>query len=104
MQERPPHLLLTNYAMLEYLLLRPRDSTLFDGPTGDHWRFIVLDEVHVYGGAQGAASIPDFAGLWARVSFPGFAVLRCTHDSLGADISTGAWPVPSPITEECTAI
>ena len=54
MQERPPHILLTNYAMLEYLLLRPRDSTLFDGPTGEHWRFIVLDEVHVYGGAQGA--------------------------------------------------
>jgi hypothetical protein len=24
------------------------------------------------GGAQGVASIPDFAGLWARVSFPGF--------------------------------
>lgn len=54
MQERPPHLLLTNYAMLEYLLLRPRDSPLFDGSTGDSWRFVVLDEVHVYGGAQGA--------------------------------------------------
>jgi len=54
MQERPPHILLTNYAMLEYLLLRPRDSALFDGATGDHWRFLVLDEVHVYGGAQGA--------------------------------------------------
>src|SRR5215471_7976827 len=24
------------------------------------------------GGAQGAVSIPDFSGLWARVSFPGF--------------------------------
>jgi DEAD/DEAH box helicase/Domain of unknown function (DUF1998)/Helicase conserved C-terminal domain len=54
MQEQPPHLLLTNYAMLEYLLLRPRDSALFDGGTGEHWRFFVLDEIHVYGGAQGA--------------------------------------------------
>ena len=54
MQESPPHILLTNYAMLEYLLLRPEDSSLFDGPTGDHWRQIVLDEAHVYGGAQGA--------------------------------------------------
>jgi ATP-dependent helicase YprA (DUF1998 family) len=53
MQERPPHVLLTNYAMLEYLLLRPDDSALFDGSTGKHWRFIVLDEAHVYGGAQG---------------------------------------------------
>lgn len=54
MREQPPHLLLTNYAMLEYLLLRPRDTTLFDGSTGDHWRWIVLDEMHVYNGARGA--------------------------------------------------
>lgn len=53
MQERPPHLLLTNYAMLEYLLLRPADSSLFDGPSGERWRFLALDEIHVYGGAEG---------------------------------------------------
>lgn len=53
MQAAPPHILLTNYAMLEYLLLRPDDSPLFDGATGEHWQFIVLDEAHVYGGAQG---------------------------------------------------
>ena len=52
MQDAPPHILLTNYAMLEYLLLRPRDSKLFDGPTGDHWHFIALDEAHVYDGAN----------------------------------------------------
>lgn len=54
MQDTPPHILLTNYAMLEYLLLRPADSSLFDGDTGRHWRFVVLDEAHVYNGAQGA--------------------------------------------------
>lgn len=54
MKARPPHLLITNFAMLEYLLLRPEDQTFFDGPTGEHWRFIVLDEVHVYDGAKGA--------------------------------------------------
>lgn len=53
MQTQPPHILLTNFAMLEYLLLRPTDSSLFDGPTGRHWRFIVMDEAHTYGGAQG---------------------------------------------------
>ena len=53
MQIAPPHLLLTNYAMLEYLLLRPQDSAFFDGPTATHWRSIVLDEVHVYNGARG---------------------------------------------------
>ena len=51
-QETPPHILLTNYAMLEYLLLRPADSSLFDGSTGKHWHFIVMDEVHVYDGAN----------------------------------------------------
>jgi len=51
-QTEPPHILLTNYAMLEYLLLRPDDSTLFDGDTGQFWRFIVLDETHVYSGAN----------------------------------------------------
>mgnify|MGYP000748829652 CR=1 FL=1 len=63
MQSSPPHLLLTNFAMLEYLLLRPDDSTFFDGPTADHWRFVVLDEVHVYGGAQGT----EIAMLLRRV-------------------------------------
>jgi ATP-dependent helicase YprA (DUF1998 family) len=52
MQANPPHILLTNYAMLEYLLLRPADSALFDGDTGHYWRFIVLDEAHVYNGAN----------------------------------------------------
>ncbi|PKO03868.1 MAG: hypothetical protein CVU43_00700 [Chloroflexi bacterium HGW-Chloroflexi-5] len=52
MHAKPPHLLVTNYAMLEYLLLRPNSSPLFDGETGEHWRFIVLDEAHVYDGAN----------------------------------------------------
>ncbi len=63
MQARPPHLLLTNFAMLEYLLLRPADSSLFDGETGQHWRFVVLDEAHVYDGAQGT----EIAMLLRRV-------------------------------------
>lgn len=54
MRASPPHLLLTNYAMLEYLLLRPADIDLFDGHHAGTWRFIVLDEAHVYDGAQGS--------------------------------------------------
>jgi ATP-dependent helicase YprA (DUF1998 family) len=52
MRDGPPHLLLTNYAMLEYLLLRPADMELFEGKHGGHWRFVVLDEAHVYDGAK----------------------------------------------------
>ncbi len=45
-----PQILITNYAMLEYLLLRPQDHPLF--ATGK-WRFAILDEAHSYAGAQG---------------------------------------------------
>jgi ATP-dependent helicase YprA (DUF1998 family) len=55
MRVAPPHILLTNYAMLEYLLLRPADIDLFQSEDyGDSWRFIVVDEAHVYDGATGA--------------------------------------------------
>ena len=46
----PPQILITNYAMLEYLLLRPEDSPLF---LSGCWRYVVLDEAHTYAGAQG---------------------------------------------------
>ena len=53
MRQEPPHILLTNYSMLEYLLIRPDDSPLFDGGRGAHWQFIVLDEAHQYRGTRG---------------------------------------------------
>ena len=53
MRKAPPHILLTNYSMLEYLLIRPDDSPLFDGGRGGRWQFIVLDEAHQYRGARG---------------------------------------------------
>ena len=53
MQVNPPHILLTNYSMLEYLLIRPEDSPLFDDSRGRHWQFIVLDEAHQYRGTKG---------------------------------------------------
>lgn len=53
MWDNPPHILMTNYSMLEYLLLRPSDSPLFDGDRGRHWKFFVLDEAHQYRGTKG---------------------------------------------------
>ncbi|MCY3726502.1 MAG: DEAD/DEAH box helicase [Rhodobacteraceae bacterium] len=53
MRESPPHILLTNYSMLEYLLIRPDDSPLFDDNRGIYWQFVVLDEAHQYRGAKG---------------------------------------------------
>jgi ATP-dependent helicase YprA (DUF1998 family) len=85
MQQRPPHILLTNYAMLEYLLLRSTDSTLFDGPTGEHWRYLALDEVHVYAGAQGAEVAMLLRRLRDRVNGSRRGRLQCfgTSATLG---------------------
>lgn len=81
MRVEPPHILLTNYAMLEYLLLRPRDCEFFDGEAGQHWRFIVLDEAHVYAGASGIEIAMLLRRLKDRVvrSEPGR--LRCVATS-----------------------
>src|SRR5690606_34804849 len=65
MQDHPPHLLLTNYAMLEYLLLRPEDVPLFASET---WKYIVVDEAHVYNGTQAAELSMLLRRLKERVS------------------------------------
>jgi superfamily II DNA or RNA helicase len=49
-EKKIPQILITNYAMLEYLLIRPEDSTLFQSGL---WKYLVLDEAHTYSGAQG---------------------------------------------------
>lgn len=48
-----PHLLFTNYSMLEYLMIRPNDYVLFQAEKLKNWRYIVLDEAHTYNGALG---------------------------------------------------
>lgn len=52
MRNNPPRILLTNYMMLEYLLIRPKDR---DALFANHrCRFLVLDEVHTYRGVLGS--------------------------------------------------
>jgi len=53
MRETQPHILLTNYSMLEFLLLRPNDSPLFDNESARWWTFLILDEAHQYRGSRG---------------------------------------------------
>lgn len=52
MRANPPHILLTNYMMLEYLLVRPADRE--DIFANHRCRFLVLDEVHTYRGTLGS--------------------------------------------------
>lgn len=92
MRKTPPHILLTNYAMLEYLLLRPGDSIFFDGPFAQQWRFLVVDEAHTYNGAKGIEMAMLLRRLKDRVvkSQPGR--LRCIATS--ATLGRGAKDYP----------
>jgi ATP-dependent helicase YprA (DUF1998 family) len=58
-QEGVPDLLVTNYSMLEYMLLRPIERDIFR-ETADYYAanrdqrlILILDEAHLYRGAQG---------------------------------------------------
>ena len=59
MQAAPPDILVTNYSMLEYMLIRPIESPIFDATRtwleGGDERVVtlVLDEAHTYTGAKG---------------------------------------------------
>ena len=77
MKKRPPHILFTNYAMLEHLLFRPGDDVLF---SKSNFKFVVLDEAHVYGGAVGIETALLMGRLKARLgdSKPQFILTSAT--------------------------
>ncbi|MFH8249486.1 DEAD/DEAH box helicase [Microbacterium sp. B2969] len=89
MRRRPPHLLLTNYAMLEYLLLRPEDSELF-GSGSSTWQFIVVDEAHVYDGANGAEIGYLLRRLRERVAPERRLQSIATSATVGTDLARAA--------------
>jgi DEAD/DEAH box helicase domain-containing protein len=63
MQNKPPDILLTNYKMLDYLLVRAKDAGLWKNNAPDTLQYLVVDELHSFDGAQGA----DLACLIRRV-------------------------------------
>ena len=92
MRQAPPHILLTNYAMLEYLLMRPADTPFFDGEGGQHWRFLVLDEAHIYRGATGIEIGMLLRRLKDRVAPGQRGRLRC----LATSATLGRGPADFP--------
>ncbi len=53
MWENPPHILITNYSMLEYALVRQKDIPIFNY-SKNKLHTIILDEAHTYDGALAA--------------------------------------------------
>lgn len=50
-QNNPPHILLTNYVMLELMLTRTHEAKFVSSPD---LKYLVFDELHTYRGRQGA--------------------------------------------------
>ena len=63
LRKHPPDILLTNYKMLDYLMLRPMDRELWASNTPTTLRYVVVDELHTFDGAQGT----DLALLLRRL-------------------------------------
>ncbi len=92
----PPDILLTNYVMLELMLVRHEEESLLRAASG--LKFLVLDELHTYRGRQGAdvamlvrrtrdaLEAPDLQciGTSATLAGPG------TYDEQRAEVATVA--------------
>lgn len=81
----PPKVLITNYAMLEHMLLLPRNAGLF---ATNSLRFIVLDEIHTYRGAQAT-----------EVAY----LLRKLKTRLGADEGIRVFGTSASLSDSATA-
>lgn len=63
LRKNPPDILLTNYKMLDFLLIRPVDQPLWRYNSPGLLRYLVVDELHSFDGAQGT----DLACLIRRL-------------------------------------
>ncbi len=75
-QEAPPDVLVTNYSMLEYMLMRPLERPIFDHTrewlrsNPDEKFLLVIDEAHLYRGASGAEVALLIRRLRMRLGIP----------------------------------
>ncbi len=80
-QAASPDLLVTNYSMLEYMLLRPIERSIF-ADTRDYFKahpdekfFLILDEAHLYRGANGTEVAYLIRRLLDRLELPSSRVV-----------------------------
>ncbi len=71
MRNRAPDILLTNYKMLDYLLVRPKDAALWKDNTPETLKYIAVDELHTFDGAQGTDLACLLRRLKSRLWTPG---------------------------------
>ncbi|HEU0088761.1 MAG TPA: DEAD/DEAH box helicase [Pseudonocardiaceae bacterium] len=93
LRDEPPDILLTNYKMLDLLLLRAEDARLWAASTTS-LRFLVLDEFHTYDGAQGTdvAMLLRRLGATLKVAEPGRPLGRITPVATSATLGGSTRP------------
>lgn len=86
LRREPPDILLTNYKMLDYLLMRPKDQSLWAHNGPDTLRYLIVDELHTFDGAQGTDLSLLIRRLQARFKIqPGQLICAGTSATLGGD-------------------
>lgn len=70
LRNNPPDILLTNYKMLDFLLIRAKDHRLWVNNTETTLKFLVVDELHTFDGAQGTDLACLIRRLKARMETP----------------------------------
>ena len=70
LRQNPPDILLTNYKMLDYLMIRPSDQRLWRHNEPGSLRYLVVDELHTFDGAQGTDLACLIRRLRARLQVP----------------------------------
>lgn len=89
MRKHPPDILLTNYKMLDYLMLRPKDRQLWAHNKPTTLRYVVVDELHTFDGAQGTDLALLLRRLRARLQSPdGHLICAGTSATLGGSSDT----------------
>lgn len=91
MQNCPPDILITNYSMLEYMLMRQREANIWESTkswlqeSSDNKILIVLDEAHMYRGSAGG----EIALLLERL----FSRLEIGLDKVQFILTTASMPL-----------
>ncbi len=81
-----PDILMTNYKMLDYLLVRPKDALLWQDNDAETLKYIAVDELHTFDGAQGT----DLACLLRRLKrrlgiYDGYLCCIGTSATMGSE-------------------
>lgn len=83
--ESPPHILITNYSMLEHMLIRPVERGKIFEASAETFQMLVVDEAHTYDGSTGTEVSMLLERLKAAVGKEKAGQVRCiaTSASLG---------------------